>query len=96
MTTTDKQAREALMSEIDLKPCPFCGSGGAELMLFCDPEEGRDNSGPSRRIQCAVCHIEAPFYPTEKEAITAWNTRAPLLDRDRVKEIIVKSKEPRP
>lgn len=43
--------------------------------MFCDPDEGRDNSGPSRRIQCAGCHIEAPFYPTESEAIAAWNRR---------------------
>ena len=59
-----------------LLPCPFCGSN--ELMLFCDPEEGRDNSGPSRRVQCADCHIEAPFYDTEAEAVAVWNTRAAL------------------
>lgn len=56
-----------------LLPCPFCGS--RELMMFCDPAEGRDNSGPSRRIQCAGCHIEAPFYDAEALAIEAWNTR---------------------
>jgi len=61
---------------LDLKNCPFCGSSGEELMMFCDPEEGRDNSGLSRRIQCAVCHVEAPFYPSEVEAIAAWNRRA--------------------
>ena len=59
-----------------LKPCPFCGTSGEDLMLFCDPEEARDNSGPSRRVQCGGCHIEAPYYDTEAEAITAWNTRA--------------------
>jgi len=59
-----------------LKPCPFCNTSGEELMIFCDPEEGRDNSGPSRRIQCAGCHVEAPFYPTEADAIAAWNRRA--------------------
>jgi len=58
----------------DLKPCPFCG--GEELMLFCDPEEGRDNSGKSRRVQCAGCNVEAPFYSTAHEAIAAWNRRA--------------------
>lgn len=61
---------------VDLKNCPFCGSSGEELMMFCDPEEGRDNSGPSRRIQCAVCNVEAPFYPSKAEAIAAWNRRA--------------------
>jgi Lar family restriction alleviation protein len=60
-----------------LLPCPFCGAPESELMLCCDPEEGLDNSGPSRRIQCAGCNIEAPFYDTESEAIAAWNRRAP-------------------
>ncbi len=64
---------EAFRREV-LLPCPFCGSD--EIMAFCDPDEGRDNSGPSRRIQCAGCNIEAPFYPTEAEAVAAWNIRA--------------------
>lgn len=65
----------------DLEPCPFCGSSGEELMMFCDPEEGRDNSGPSRRVQCAGCNIEAPFYSTEAEAISAWNRHTPAEGR---------------
>ncbi|WP_266029916.1 Lar family restriction alleviation protein [Brucella intermedia] len=59
----------------ELLPCPFCGAPEDELMIFADPEEAFDNSGPSRRIQCAGCHIEAPFYPSEAEAVAAWNTR---------------------
>lgn len=62
-----------------LKPCPFCGASGEDLMLFCDPSEGLNNSGPSRRVQCAGCNIEAPFYDTEDEAIAAWNRR---MERD--------------
>jgi hypothetical protein len=61
-----------------LKPCPFCNARGEDLMIFCDPNEGSDNSGASRRIQCARCNIEAPFYPSEREAILAWNRRAHL------------------
>lgn len=61
----------------ELRPCPFCGAWGAELMVFCDPEEGADNSGPSRRVQCGGCNVEAPFYDTRAEAIAAWNRRAP-------------------
>ena len=60
---------------LELKPCPFCGESGDSLMMFCDPDEGRDNSGPSRRIQCAGCNIEAPFYPSKADAIAAWNRR---------------------
>ena len=65
---TDLQERETIA------PCPFCGSD--EIMRFCDPTEAPDNSVPSRRLQCAGCHIEAPFYDTEAEAIAAWNTRS--------------------
>lgn len=58
-----------------LNPCPFCGAQSDEIMIFADPTEGTDNSGPSRRVQCAVCNVEAPFYSSKAEAITAWNTR---------------------
>jgi Lar family restriction alleviation protein len=61
-----------------LAPCPFCGATGDDLMLFCDPREERDNSGPSRRVQCAGCNVEAPFYSTQAEAIEAWNRRTPI------------------
>lgn len=61
---------------VTLEPCPFCGAGGDNLGLFCDPDEGLDNSGPSRRVQCFGCNVEAPFYDSKAEAIAAWNTRA--------------------
>lgn len=60
-----------------LAECPFCGATGDDLMLFCDPQEGLDNSGPSRRVQCAGCNVEAPYYSTQAEAIEAWNRRTP-------------------
>ena len=63
------------MTEITLKPCPFCNTSGENLGLLCDPTEGSDNSGPSRRVQCYGCNIEAPFYDSADEAIAAWNTR---------------------
>jgi len=65
----------------ELKPCPFCNASGENLGLLCDPAEGLDNSGPSRRVQCYGCNIEAPFYDSRVEAIAAWNTRpAPKAD----------------
>ena len=68
---------DPLNEPVALLPCPFCGVKGEELGLMCDREEGADNSGPSRRIQCYGCHIEAPFYDTQEEAIAAWNRRVP-------------------
>ena len=64
----------------NLKPCPFCGASGDDLMMFCDPAEGRFNNGPSRRVQCGGCCIEAPYYPTEAEDVDAWNRRVTPAD----------------
>ena len=69
----------------ELKPCPFCGSD--EIMRLCDPAQGLDNSGPSRALSCAGCHIEAPFYDTEAEAIAAWNRRTPTPEAGEVERL---------
>lgn len=66
----------------ELLSCPFCGADDEELMMFCDPQEGHDNSGTSRRIQCGGCNIEAPFYDTKTAAIAAWNRRTPAPQRE--------------
>ena len=72
----------------ELKPCPFCRASGENLGLLCDPAEGSDNSGPSRRVQCYGCNIEAPFYDSADEAIAAWNARpAPKADSALVREL---------
>ncbi len=59
------------MSEIKLKPCPFCG-GSAELYKVW--------SGYS--VKCCGnerCHMQAvplPAYETKERAVEAWNRRA--------------------
>lgn len=57
----------------DLKPCPFCGADGDELGICSEPDL---NNSAARRIQCYSCNVEAPFYPDEGSAISAWNRRA--------------------
>ena len=51
----------------ELKPCPFCGKGGENLML-----------GSGRAVFCRNCRILGP-EPNPKiitaEVINAWNTR---------------------
>ncbi len=55
-----------------LDPCPFCGADGENLGTFCEPDLTECSA---RRIQCFGCTVEAPFYPSEEEAIAAWNRR---------------------
>ena len=58
------------MSEIKLKPCPFCGG------------EARINKGHSRlaewyTVSCSKCHVtQTVRYIKPEKAIEAWNTRA--------------------
>lgn len=62
----------ALMSDEKLRPCPFCG-GEAEIShvrdICRDPQDWYWG-------KCHSCHISGSHYPTEAEAIAAWNTRA--------------------
>lgn len=55
------------MSEIKLKPCPFCG-GGVEHEVFND---GFFTLG---RVECKQCGVMMTTPPTS--IIEAWNTRA--------------------
>lgn len=55
----------------ELKPCPFCGGENVETSY-------KDTfSGDFRRgVYCAdCCGGIYPYYDTEAEAISAWNTR---------------------
>lgn len=55
------------MSDVKLKPCPFCG-GEASInrpsgrMLFC--------------VVCDDCDANGGYYFTEEDAARAWNDRA--------------------
>lgn len=61
------------MSEIKLKPCPFCG-GEAELI----------GEYSNIFVFCSECRCSTEILNTERKAIQAWNTRKPVeavLDR---------------
>lgn len=65
------------MSEIKLKPCPFCG--GEAIIdredIFCDA------CHLSMKIDDRLYNGEAESYEEAKEqAIKAWNTRKPIDD----------------
>lgn len=55
------------MSEIKLKPCPFCGGKG----VFPKWMENTDYFW----ICCEICGCETACYDTKKEAEEAWNKR---------------------
>ena len=53
----------------ELKPCD-CGGKGIHLKY-----EGR-NADYYHFIECIKCNHKTKFYPTEKQAISAWNKRS--------------------
>jgi Lar family restriction alleviation protein len=52
--------------DVELKPCPFCGSSDVHIVAGdkCD-EWGT----------CVNCGADGPFRDTEAQAIAAWNRR---------------------
>ena len=53
------------MSEIKLKPCPFCRGGGAI---------GRH--GDNYFAECCQCGARTWFYESAEKAVEMWNRRA--------------------
>jgi len=48
--------------DIELKPCPFCGSSGAAVV--------------GSFVRCGNCGAVGPYGYTDLEAIERWNARA--------------------
>lgn len=67
------------MSEIKLKPCPFCG-GEANIQL--DINERYDSDYEDYReiemyaVGCPRCSIGTQFYSNRNNAIKCWQQRA--------------------
>ena len=55
----------------ELKRCPFCG-GKAELRAY---------TGTLQFVQCVGCLSSTTAFPTDEEAIEAWNKRNTLLSK---------------
>lgn len=58
------------MSEIELKPCPFCGSEDVTCDRFEDVYY----------VECWDCSAKIESYNGAEDAVAGWNTRA--IDRD--------------
>jgi len=64
------------MSQVELKPCPFCGACGRI-------EDIGEGSRAAWLAGCESCNSEPErslyiSMPSRAEAIAAWNTRAPV------------------
>ena len=75
-----------------LKPCPSCGGEAqtdvgkaGQAAAFCD----------LFRSYCMDCGTQSPEWSyTEAEAITAWNTRAPIPVTDEMVERVLQALKP--
>ena len=63
--------KEITMDEIKLKPCPFCGGKGVEIL-----EDGNKYLYYRYMAQCQKCGANAKLSRTKEEARKAWNRRA--------------------
>ena len=54
---------------MELRPCPFCGKDEVYVQYTDDYLEWG--------VYCRTCKAQIYSFPTESEAIKAWNTRTP-------------------
>ncbi len=55
------------MSEIKLKPCPFCGSDNVDIYK---------HKNENKCVVCYKCYSGSGNYMTDDLAVEAWNRRA--------------------
>ena len=73
----------------EIKPCPFCGKD--DIVIDCNSYGDVDDYfALCNNLECVT---EGPTRTTEKEAITAWNTRAPIVDRAEAAESFYEDQE---
>ena len=63
------------MTNINLKPCPFCGSEAKILKYY--PYDGYQNERPVYLIRCVLCNASIK-RDQEEFAVKAWNHRVKL------------------
>jgi len=59
------------MPDVELKPCPFCGS--KEIMHYDQPSQADDRTLWS--CFCIGCQVHGPRKYTLEDAESAWNNR---------------------
>lgn len=69
------------MSEIKLKPCPFCGRKAMEV------ENWKIKGGILYGVRCVHCHAVTGYYEDEKDAFKAWNQRAEPENSNAIEDV---------
>ena len=64
------------MSTTELLTCPFCGSNFCETKYLGGQWQEPNAFESGWRGECSDCGALTRAFPTEAEAIEAWNTRA--------------------
>ena len=65
------------MTDDKIKPCPFCGERG--MVVWMDQRSSADGDFKTAAVRCSKRCSGGPKthqFPTEGEAIAAWNRRA--------------------
>lgn len=65
-----------LAEELNLKPCPFCGSVSLDIQPVQDLGVQRGaHIWQMARVYCNACSAGGAQRDSEQEAVEAWNTR---------------------
>ena len=88
----NKEAAKRLTEAGVLVPCPFCG-GEAEVVAY-GPRLLRPSRNHVYSVSCNECEMMFGWdidyggrYDTEYKVMLAWNTRAPILSAEEMKEL---------
>ena len=63
---------------MELKPCPFCGSGSVYAEQI--------GSGGYFNVRCCNCLANVPLSGSRETAVSVWNRRA--IDVDALREVV--------
>ena len=95
---TRPDAHEASAAEIELLPCPFCGSDHLNRMRpTCRSDDDYDpNDRAFPAVRCFNCYAEAigdVWDHIGKSAIAAWNRRAAAAELTTLRSALARAEE---
>lgn len=59
------------MSDLKLKPCPFCGSSDVHLTV----DRHKVYDGQIHYVLCFICYAKTGIHINREAAIDRWNSR---------------------
>jgi len=67
-----------MAADVDLRSCPFCGSGKLGFYEY--------TYSKLFTLNCGACGAQGPRHSSPGEAQTLWNTRAPYSVPEKIRE----------